>query len=123
VIFLGGWGNWALTRLPERGVFRNSSASTSRRRDGVARHALGTPSDDCDSVRIRSYGLRIECRIALGTEYVARKPDPLAKYTKQLWLYPPLPLTKERWSVGRAPPHKLASRWCPFLIYSSNGLG
>ena len=46
----------------------NSSASTSRRRDGVARHALGTPSDDCDSVRIGSSGLRIECPIAPGTQ-------------------------------------------------------
>jgi len=27
------------------GFSENSSASTSRRRDGVARHALGTPSD------------------------------------------------------------------------------
>ena len=40
----GGGSNWALTWA--RG--ENSSASTSRRRDGVARHALGTPSDDCD---------------------------------------------------------------------------
>ena len=36
------------------GISENSSASTSRRRDCVARHALGTPSDDCDSVRIGS---------------------------------------------------------------------
>ena len=36
------------------GFSEKSSASTSRRRDGVARHALGTPSDDCDSVRIGS---------------------------------------------------------------------
>jgi len=46
----------------QRGRFsQTSSASTSRRRDGVARHALGTPSDDCDSVRIGSFNLRIEC--------------------------------------------------------------
>ena len=33
----------------QRGGFsENSSASTSRKRDGVARHALGTPSDDSD---------------------------------------------------------------------------
>jgi len=52
------------------GFSENSSASTSRRRDGVARHALGTPSDDCDSVRIGSYGLRIQCPgpIAPGTQ-------------------------------------------------------
>ena len=30
------------------GFSENSSASTSRRKDGVAQHALGTPSDDCD---------------------------------------------------------------------------
>jgi len=40
----------------------------------VAWHALGTPSDDCDSVRIGSSGLRIECPIAPGTQEVARKP-------------------------------------------------
>jgi len=40
----------------------------------VARHVLGTTSDDCDSVRIGSSGLRIECPIAPGTQYVARKP-------------------------------------------------
>jgi len=50
------------------GFSENSSASTSRRRDGVARHALGTPSNDCDSVRIGSSGLRIECPIAPGTQ-------------------------------------------------------
>jgi len=50
------------------GFSENSSASTSRRRDGVAQHALGTPSDDCDSVRIGSSGLRIECPIASGTQ-------------------------------------------------------
>jgi len=34
-----------------------------------------------------------------------------------------LMLTKERLSVGRAQaPHRLASRWCPFSIHSSNGL-
>ena len=42
-------------------------------------------------------------------------PHPLAKYTKEPWLYPPPPHTKERLSVGRAKaPHRLASRWCPF---------
>ena len=50
------------------GFSENSSASTSRRTDGVARHALGTPSDDCDSVRIGSAGLRIECPIASDTQ-------------------------------------------------------
>ena len=53
-IYIYGGSNWALTSLPERGVFSNLFASTFRRRDGVARHALGTPSDDCDSVRIGS---------------------------------------------------------------------
>ena len=52
----------------KRGFSENSSASTSRRRDGVARHALGTPSDDCDSVRIGSSVLRIDCPIAPGTQ-------------------------------------------------------
>jgi len=56
------------------GFSENSSASTreqkQRRRDSVARHALGTPSDsdDCDSFRIGSSGLRIECPIAPGTQ-------------------------------------------------------
>jgi len=65
----GGGSNWALISLPER-VFlkQNSSASTSKRRDGVARLALGTLSDNCDSVRIGSSGLRIECPIAPGTQ-------------------------------------------------------
>ena len=37
-------------------------------------------------------------------------PHPLAKYTKEPWLYPLPPLNKERSSVGRAKaPHKLAS--------------
>ena len=56
------------------GFSEKSSASTSIRRHGVARHALGTPSDDCDSVRIGSSGLRIECPIAPDTQKVARKP-------------------------------------------------
>ena len=40
----------------------------------TAWHALGIPSDKCDSVRIGSSGLRIECTIAPGTQQVARKP-------------------------------------------------
>jgi len=35
----------------------------------------GTPSDDCDSVRIKFSGLRVECPIAPGSQLVARKPD------------------------------------------------
>jgi len=31
-----------------------------------------------------------------------QSPHTLAKYTKEPWLYPPLLLTKERSSVGRA---------------------
>jgi len=50
------------------GVSINSSASTSRRRDGVYALGRGTPSDVCDSVRIGSSGLRIECPIAPGTQ-------------------------------------------------------
>jgi len=51
-------------------------------------------------------------------------PRALAKYTQEPWLYPSLPLTKERSSVGHAQaPHRLASRWCPFSIHSSNSLG
>jgi len=51
-------------------------------------------------------------------------PHALAKYTQGPWLYPLPPLTKERSSVGRAQaPHRLASRWCPFSIHSSNGPG
>jgi len=50
------------------GFSENSSASTSRRRESVARHALATPGDDCDSVRIGSSCLRIECPIAPGTQ-------------------------------------------------------
>jgi len=51
-------------------------------------------------------------------------PHALAKYTKEPWLYPPPPLNKERSSVGRAQaPHRLVSRWCPFSIHSSNGVG
>ena len=39
-------------------------------------------------------------------------PHALAKYTKEPWLYPSPPLTKERSSVGRAQaPHRLASCW------------
>ena len=51
-------------------------------------------------------------------------PHALAKYTKEPWLYPPPPLTKERSSVGRSQaPHRLSSHWCPFSIHSLNGLG
>jgi len=47
----------------------------------------------------------------------------LGKYTKEPWLYPPPPLSKERSSVGRAQaPHRLASRCSPFSIHSSNCL-
>jgi len=60
---------WVDVIVCQKGGFsENSSASTCRRRDGVAQHALGTPSDDCDSVRIGSSGLRIECPIAPGTQ-------------------------------------------------------
>ena len=64
----GGSKNWAHTRCQNGGFSENSSASTSMRRDGVARHALGTPSDDCDSVRIGSSGLRIDRPIAPDTQ-------------------------------------------------------
>ena len=65
----GGVGIIGHTPVCQKGEFsENSSASTSRRRDGVAKHALGTPSNDCDSVRIGSSGLRIECPIAPGTQ-------------------------------------------------------
>jgi len=51
-------------------------------------------------------------------------PHALATYTKEPWLYPTHALTKERLSVRRAQaPYRLASRWYPFLIHSSNGLG
>jgi len=51
-------------------------------------------------------------------------PHALAKYTKEPWLYPPPPLTNERSSVGRAQAtHRLASRWYPSSIHSSNSLG
>ena len=51
-------------------------------------------------------------------------PHASAKYTQKPWLYPPVPLTKKCSSVARAQaPHRLASRWCPFPIPSSNGLG
>ena len=38
MIFLGGWGNWALTRLPERGVFRKfiCEHQQEKRRRGTA---------------------------------------------------------------------------------------
>jgi len=63
-------------------------------------------------------------RQPLRTERPSTSLHALAKYTKEPWLYPPLPLTEERSSVGHAQvPHRLASSWCPFLIHSSNGLG
>jgi len=68
--------------------------------------------------------------IVLGQAVYFFSPLPLSKsrlavkYTKEPWLYPPLSLTKERLFVGRAQaPHRLVSRWCPFSIHSSNGLG
>ena len=51
-------------------------------------------------------------------------PHASARYTQEPWLNPLPPLTKVRLSVRRAQtPHRLASRWCPFSIHSSNGLG
>ena len=63
--------------------------------------------------------------LAWGPQYTHHTLwHPLAKYTKEPWMYPPPPLTKERSSVGRAQAlHRLASRWCPFSIHSLNGLG
>jgi len=62
---------------------------------------------------------------SVRTQLPSTSSHALAKYTKEPWLYPPPPLTKERSSVGRAQaPHRLASRWCPFAIHiSSNSLG
>jgi len=63
-------------------------------------------------------------RQPLRTERPSTSPHALAMYTKEPWLYPPPPLTKERSSVGRAQaPHGLVSCWGPFSIHSSNGLG
>jgi len=48
-----------------------------------------------------------------------RHPHPLAKYTKDSWLYPPPPLTKERSSMGRVQaPHRLVSLFYPLFIWS-----
>jgi len=63
-------------------------------------------------------------RQLLRTERPSTSPHALTKYTKEPWLYPSPPLTKERASVGCAQaPHRLSSCWCPFSIHSSNGLG
>jgi len=54
-------------------------------------------------------------------------PTPLGKVYKEPWLYPPPPSptwAKEPSSVWRAQAsHRLASRWRPFSIHSSNVLG
>ena len=55
-------------------VFETQERKKAGEQTGVSALGRGTPSDDCDSYRIGFSGLRIECPIAPGTQWDARKP-------------------------------------------------